>query len=220
MSSPARPEQDAVRPSHRLPRGVRPNSAQAAVSLLVVAVVAALLLWGVSRGIARNLPDPSPWPPRLEVAQPRVVVLKSRRRLHLFDGERLVRSYAIALGQHPTGQKIQAGDQRTPEGVFRICTKNPDSRYHRFLGISYPDIAAAQRGLRDGRISLGEFQSIVAADRNGQCPPWTTALGGGIGLHGHGIASDWTAGCVALSDADAEELYDVLRPGDLVEILP
>ena len=61
---------------------------------------------------------------------------------------------------------------------------------------------------------------VIAAHETNRCPSWSTALGGGIGLHGHGSAGDWSAGCIALDDTDIEELFDVLRVGDQVEILP
>jgi murein L,D-transpeptidase YafK len=156
----------------------------------------------------------------LEVHQPRVVVLKARRKLHLFDGDRLVRTYRIALGSQPIGQKLSRNDGRTPEGTFHVCVRNAGSRYHKFLGVSYPDAPAARIALRDGLLSQGEYDEIVAADGVNRCPPWTTPLGGGIGIHGHGAGSDWTAGCIALEDADVDELFRVLRLGDPVEVLP
>ena len=159
-------------------------------------------------------------PPRLELDQPRVVILKSARKLHLFDGSSLVRTYDIALGFNPAGPKRVEGDGRTPLGKFRICTKNPDSAFHLFMGIDYPDPPVAFGALREGLISAGEFSSIIAAHEGERCPIWTSALGGGIGIHGHGTFTDWTAGCVAMDDRDVEELFGVLRLGDTVEILP
>ncbi|MHC4065180.1 MAG: L,D-transpeptidase family protein [Planctomycetota bacterium] len=161
----------------------------------------------------------------LDLQSPHVVVLKSKRCLHLFDGETLIRTYPIALGHSPVGAKRRVGDGRTPEGTFRICSKKERSRYHRFLGIDYPDAESARRGLASGLLTAGEAEAIREASAEGRCPPWTTALGGGIGFHGGGIArpnagADWTAGCIALSDAHIAELFEVLRLGDAVEILP
>lgn len=163
--------------------------------------------------------------PVLNLQHPHVVVLKSKRRLLLFDGGSLVRAYPIALGPEPAGDKRQAGDGRTPEGVFRICTRSADSPYHRFLGINYPNSDTARQGLERGLLTAGEAQAIIAAIDEGRCPSWLTPLGGAIGLHGCGAAgacpgSDWTAGCIALADRDVEELFEVLRLGDVVEILP
>ncbi len=156
----------------------------------------------------------------ITLAAPRVVVLKGKRTLHLFDGDRLVRSYAIDLGGLPVGPKRRKGDRRTPIGAFRVVTKNAGSPYHRFLGIDYPDLGTTWWGLARGLISLGEAASIRKALGAGRCPDWGTALGGGIGIHGRRIGSDWTGGCIAMSDRHVEELFSVLRIGDLVEILP
>ncbi len=156
----------------------------------------------------------------LHLTQPRIVVLKAKRQLHLFDGDRLVRIYPIALGRNPVGQKVCEGDGRTPESRFHVVTKNRQSKYHRFLGLDYPALPAAERGLCQGVSTEGEARSIREAFAAGRCPSWTTALGGAIGIHGHGTATDWTAGCVALADRHAEQLFDVMRLGDEVEILP
>ncbi|MEE9295364.1 MAG: L,D-transpeptidase [Phycisphaerae bacterium] len=160
-------------------------------------------------------------PAAITLQNPHVVVVKSVRKLYLFDGDRLIRGYPVTLGLAPVGQKVQAGDGRTPEGRFRICAKNSNSANHRFLGISYPSPAVADRGLRDGLISVGEAQAIHEAHDAGRCPNWTTALGGALGLHGSaGPPGKRTAGCIALADRHVAELFDVLRIGDEIEILP
>jgi len=151
---------------------------------------------------------------------PSVVVVKHQRILHLFDGNRLVKSYRIGLGRRPVGDKVRKNDDRTPVGRFYVCSQHRTSRYHRFLGISYPNERAVQRGLVEGWVSAGQAEAIRAALRQRRQPDWTTPLGGGIGLHGGGNDRDWTAGCVALTDEMIEELDAVLRLGDPVEILP
>ncbi len=183
------------------------------VSLVVLSVVA---VWIVSSPTTTNAINQ----PILTVASPRVVVLKSARVLHLFDGDALSRSYSIALGSQPDGQKQRIGDGRTPEGVFRICAKKANSEHHRFIGLDYPDVGAVERGLKNGLISAGQASEMFRAIEAGECPNWTSALGGGIGLHGGKMAEPVTAGCVALTDEDIEELFAVLRVGDVVEILP
>lgn len=72
-----------------------------------------------------------------------IVVEKSAHRLVLYREGALVRTYLVALGQQPVGDKVRKGDMRTPEGLFRIEARNPQSRYHLALRISYP--GAAQR---------------------------------------------------------------------------
>ena len=74
-----------------------------------------------------------------------IVVEKGRRTLTLFQAGFPVRMYKIALGKQPVGDKIQRGDGRTPEGVYRIDFKNPQSKYHMALHVSYPDAAHLQR---------------------------------------------------------------------------
>lgn len=156
----------------------------------------------------------------MNVKSPRVVILKAARTLHLFDGQRLVRTYPLDLGRSPIGQKQRKNDGRTPIGFFEVATKNFDSPYHRFIGINYPGATAADWGLARGLISEGQHQSILRALSHGMQPDGSTALGGGIGIHGRRKNRDWTGGCAALSDEHVEELYSVLRIGDPIEILP
>lgn len=138
---------------------------------------------------------------------PNIIVSKSLRRLELFDGEKLVRSYRIVLGAEPQGAKAAEGDGRTPEGTFYVFTKNRESKFHLSLGISYPDGRAATGGLAAGLITREEYDAIIAAERDGKRPPQQTALGGDIYIHGGGIDGDWTQGCVALENAEIEELF-------------
>lgn len=157
----------------------------------------------------------------LVVGDPRAVLIKSRRLLYLYDSDRLVRTYPVELGYEPIGTKGEDGDGRTPEGSFRVVRINAESRYRRFLGIDYPNRPAVQAGLASGALSAGEAAAILDALGRGVAPSAWTPLGGGIGLHGGGGRGyDWTAGCVALSDEHIEELYQVLRIGDPIEILP
>jgi len=191
----------------------------------VTAGLGVIALWTLSMTLGAARRTERRGLPVLRLHQPRVVVLKSKRRLYLFEGDRLTRSYPVALGRHPSGDKCSLGDGRTPEGVFRICARKRHSEHHRFLGIDYPNADAARAGFEAGLLTAGEARAILEATEAGRCPPWTTALGGGIGLHGGNGASrhagrDWTAGCVALSDVAIEELFAVLRLGDVVEILP
>ncbi len=199
-----------------LVEGTRLDRRGLAKAVVGAAVGAALVISATGAGGYHHRYDQ----PDISVSDPRVVVLKSKRLLHLFDGAELIRTYPIDLGIVPAGQKQVLGDGRTPVGTFRIVTKNPDSSYHRFLGIDYPDARAAESGLFYGLISPGEAASIRQAAQSGRRPEWGTALGGGIGLHGHRIGRDWTGGCIALSDDGVEELFAVLRIGDPVEILP
>jgi len=190
------------------------------VKLLGVVSAAMLVLYGATVAGTAGGPDAVLRPRVLAIANPRVVVLKSRHLLYLLDGDEVVRSYHVDLGSSSFGPKERQGDRRTPLGSFRVVTKNRRSEYHRFIGIDYPDLPAVERGLARGLISRGEAASLREALAAGRCPDWATALGGGIGIHGGRKGTNWTAGCVAVSDAQIAELFDVLRIGDPVEILP
>jgi len=149
----------------------------------------------------------------------RVVVTKHTKTLALFDGDEEVFRIPVVLGRNPI-DKHREGDLATPVGEFYICYKNPDSKYHRFLGLSYPHLDAAERGLRDRLISQTEYDEIRDAIAGKKCPPWKTALGGEVGLHGPSPNGDWTHGCIAMTAEQIERLYDLLEIGDEVTILP
>jgi murein L,D-transpeptidase YafK len=151
---------------------------------------------------------------------PSILVLKAERRLELHRGDRVVKTYRIGLGNTPTGAKQRQGDGRTPEGTFYVCVKNPKSKYHLSLGLSYPTPADAARGLRDGLVTQAQHDAILAAHKKGATPPWNTFLGGEVFIHGSGSGSDWTLGCVALDDADMTELYSFVEKGTAVIIRP
>lgn len=136
-----------------------------------------------------------------------VVVDKSRRVMTLWVGKKAFRTYRIALGGNPVGHKEQEGDSRTPEGRYIIDGKNPGSSFHLSLRISYPN-----------------KQDRTAAARRGVSP------GGQIMIHGTpeyltmvqstGLVRDWTAGCIAVSNAEVEEIYKKVRIGTPIVIKP
>ncbi len=135
----------------------------------------------------------------------RVLIIKSSRTLQLFQGPVLLKTYEIALGRNPVGRKEREGDKRTPEGWYTIDARNSQSMFHRALHISYPSpadsAAAAQRGFWPG----GEI--MIHGLRNGL---------GWIGrLH---MLADWTAGCVAVTDSEIDEIWEAVPDGTPVEI--
>jgi hypothetical protein len=154
------------------------------------------------------------------LVDPRLLAEKSRRTLTVFSGGRPVKTYRIALGTNPVGPKVQEGDGRTPEGAFYVCMKNSESRFHLALGLSYPSQPDAERGVRDRLITKREQRAIIEAMRRYRKPPWNTKLGGEIMIHGGGTEKDWTTGCLALSNADIDELFARLPLGTEVEIRP
>ena len=165
--------------------------------------------------MAASIPAPLP----AVVDTPRLVVAKSKRQLFLYSNRTLLRTYRIGLGLNPDHSKSRAGDYATPEGRFYVCVKNVHSKFFLSLGLSYPGPTDAERGLRSGLISAGQYQAILETYKQRRTPPWGTALGGEIFLHGRGSSTDWTWGCIALDDTDIRELFSVIPLGTTVEIL-
>lgn len=137
----------------------------------------------------------------------RILVEKSARRMTLFDGTTRVAVYRIALGFAPVGDKEREGDGKTPEGVYRISGKNPRSQFHLSLRISYPDAhdraAAATAGVAPG----GDIYVHGTPGRDGPYPPGARI-------------SDWTLGCVALTNDEIEEVWRLVSVGTRIEIVP
>ena len=144
----------------------------------------------------------------------RIVIEKAARRLTVEgDGGDILFSCPIALGRCPTGPKEREGDGKTPEGTYFVCLKKR-GKYGPSLGVSYPNEADARR--------CGASEELISCIRERtaqkQRPPWGTALGGEIFIHGGGTEGDWTAGCVALNDSDAEALYALVPLGTEIVI--
>src|SRR5687767_3103937 len=103
-------------------------------------------------------PDRKPLKPGLE--NPRIMVHKAARKLELYSGASLLRTYRVGLGFSPVVDKKQAGDGATPEGEFYVFVRNNRSAYYLSLGVSYPNVEDAERGLRDGLINRSQYNSI------------------------------------------------------------
>lgn len=172
---------------------------------------------GLSLGCAAE--EASPWPagasPPFELE-----VLKAQRQLRVLSAGSVIAQYPIGLGFQPRGDKVRQGDGATPEGEYRVCIKNPQSRYYLSLGLTYPNARDAARGRAAGLLSPAEEQSILQALERGHCPPWNTPLGGEIFLHGRGSATDWTLGCIALDDPHMKVLFHNIDVGARVTIRP
>jgi hypothetical protein len=158
--------------------------------------------------------------PLWALSNPILYVQKTERRLLLVDNKVLLRDYPIALGFQPKGDKYMRGDGRTPEGDFFVCVKNPSSKYYKGFGVNYPSPKHAEEAYLVGAITKEEYLRILRANEKGTLPPDNTRLGGDIFIHGGGAGRDWTLGCVALSNCDIEELFDVIPVGTPVKILP
>lgn len=138
---------------------------------------------------------------------PEIKIFKGARRIELWAERKLVKAYKIGLGTSPVEDKEREGDFRTPEGQFYVCTRNEKSKFHLFLGVSYPNQEDAKRGLASGLITQEQYDAIVDAQNKQERPPWNTPLGGEVGIHGHGSSSDWTWGCIAVENQEIEELW-------------
>jgi murein L,D-transpeptidase YafK len=136
-----------------------------------------------------------------------VRVDKSERRLELLSGDKVVRSYAMVLGANPMGHKAMEGDERTPEGRYLLDWRNPESGYFRSIHISYPnadDVAAAKRaGVEPGGMIM------IHGQPNGY--GWWSWL---IQMF------DWTNGCIAVTDEDMAEIWQMVANGTPIEIKP
>lgn len=155
----------------------------------------------------------------------RLVIEKAARTLHLYVDSALDRSYPVALGRNWAADKAVEGDAATPLGEFYICSKNPRSRFHLSMCLSYPNAEDARRGLAGGLITRAAYDRILAAMREKRLPPQHTRLGGEIYIHGQypaasaGAAKDWTRGCIALENGAMQYLYDRIALGTPVLIL-
>ncbi|MFN4203255.1 MAG: murein L,D-transpeptidase family protein [Tabrizicola sp.] len=150
------------------------------------------------------VPMPSP-PPPLTGTVDRIVIEKAARRMQLIQDGKAVRTYEIALGFTPDGDKQRQGDGRTPEGEFTIDRRNSESAFHLSLGLDYPRPADRARAAKGGYSPGGDI--FIHGQPN--------ALPEGFKLNG-----DWTAGCIALTNAEMREVWAVTPIGTKVEIRP
>ena len=136
-----------------------------------------------------------------------IVVYKSKRQLLAYVNGHPVKTYTISLGRQPVGAKEFEGDNRTPEGICFICSKNPKSGYHKNLGISYPGKNDIERAKQLGKATGGDIK--IHGLRNGT---------GFIGRFHRW--NDWTLGCIAVTNPEIDELYDAVEIGTKIEIKP
>jgi murein L,D-transpeptidase YafK len=176
---------------------------KALTRLLLIVLAVVLVLAAATWFVAQHNWNPLPADTTID----RIVVEKSARKLSILREGKPLKSYRVALGHNPIGPKQEEGDMKTPEGVYTVDYRNPTSDYHLALHISYPsveDVAHAQaRGVNAG------FDIMIHGLPNGH---------GWIGAFHR--RHDWTAGCIALTDAEIKELWRVTPDGTAVEIRP
>jgi murein L,D-transpeptidase YafK len=137
----------------------------------------------------------------------RVIVHKSERRMELLREGRTIANYRVSLGLNPNGHKQREGDFRTPEGSYQLTRRNAHSEFFLSVQVSYP-----------------EATDVALARRNGWSP------GGSIMVHGlpnqpkyardRYLKTDWTDGCIALSNEDMLDFWLLTGPGTPIEIQP
>jgi murein L,D-transpeptidase YafK len=137
----------------------------------------------------------------------RIIVEKSAKRLSIFRDGKPIKTYQIALGRNPVGPKQEEGDMKTPEGTYKIDTRNAQSSFHLALHISYPSVEDDKRAAARG-VSAGS-DIMIHGIRNGL---------GWIGAFHRW--KNWTVGCIALTDEEIEELSRVTPDGTTIEIRP
>ena len=136
-----------------------------------------------------------------------IVVYKSKRELLAYSNGQLHKTYKISLGRQPIGSKEFEGDKKTPEGIYFINDKNPNSGYYKNLGISYPDKDDIENAKHLGKSAGGDIK--IHGIRNkigfiGKFHRWF----------------DWTLGCIAVTNGEIDELYKAVKIGTRIEIQP
>jgi murein L,D-transpeptidase YafK len=148
-----------------------------------------------------DLPPPPPMAGQID----RIIIEKSARRMQLMQDGKAVRTYRVALGFTPDGDKLRQGDGKTPEGEFTIDRRNEESAFHLSLGLDYPQADDLDRASAGGYSPGGDI--FIHGQPN--------ALPEGFKLRG-----DWTAGCIAVTNTEIREIWAVTPVGTKVEIRP
>lgn len=135
-----------------------------------------------------------------------VVIVKNTHTLTLLSHGKVLKTYKVSLGRGGSAPKSRAGDRETPEGEYVIDSKNPHSRFHRALHISYPNARDRERAGEQG-VSPGGLVEIHGIEEKWA---WLGSLHRRV---------DWTAGCIAVTNPEIEEIYGLVPVGTRVEIL-
>jgi murein L,D-transpeptidase YafK len=169
---------------------------------LVVLLACLAILFGglvlLGRDTRDSLPD--------NAQATRIVVEKSAHKMSLFHDQTVLRVYEVSLGSGGPDAKMREGDRRTPEGRFVIDGRNTKSRFHRALHISYPTVAEVASAKARGDNPGGDV--LIHGLRDGF---------GWIGTFHRTM--DWTAGCIAVTDREMDEIWRVVPNGTPIEIV-
>ena len=194
------------------------------VAAPVLSMLIGLMSFNVYAATVRKVTTSSYTPVSLQQSvepSTRIYVSKMSKELTLIADNKVVGKWPCSLGEFSAnGTKKKQGDRTTPNGDYYICVRNDKSAYHLSLGLSYPDKAAADRGFESGIISKEEKDTIYSAIDRKVCPPWDTALGGAIMIHGNYQKGIPTAGCVAVSNDVMDFLWPYGQLGIKVSVGP
>ena len=136
-----------------------------------------------------------------------IAIHKSEREMLVFNHGSLVKTYSVSLGPTPEGDKEYEGDGKTPEGWYYINGKNANSLYHKNLGVSYPNAEDIAHATAIGKHTGGDIKIHGLPQ-------------GYEGFRRKFLAKDWTAGCIAVSNKEIDELYDAVKVGTPLLITP
>jgi murein L,D-transpeptidase YafK len=140
-----------------------------------------------------------------ELLADNILVEKAKRKLTLLRDDKVIKTYRIALGKNPVGAKRRQGDNKTPEGHYIISGRKADSEFHLALQISYPDELDIERA---------EKQGVDPGDRimiHGRPPDFESR---------RKRKRDWTQGCIAVTNREIEEIWNIVPDGTPIEIRP
>jgi|SRR5208282_2555166 len=137
----------------------------------------------------------------------RIVIVKSTRTMTLMSGDKILKTYKVALGTQPIGAKERVGDHKTPEGEYVVDAKKDKSRFHRALHVSYPNAADRARARKLSASPGGDIEIHGLGDKYG----W-------IGSAHRKI--DWTDGCIAVTNEEIDEIFAMVPVGTRIEIKP
>jgi murein L,D-transpeptidase YafK len=197
LMSPIIPPMKAINRNDARPhaQGGTPASRKTRTVWLALLVLLCVPGWGQDRS------------PAATKKADRIVVVKSTRTMTLMSGGQVLKSYKVALGRQPIGAKQRTGDHKTPEGLYVVQFKVPNSRFHRGLYISYPNAADRKRARKMGVNPGGSIEIHGLGDKY----DWIGAMHRQM---------DWTDGCIAVTNEEIDEIWPLVAAGTPVEIRP
>jgi murein L,D-transpeptidase YafK len=142
-----------------------------------------------------------------QVTADRIVIVKSTRTMTLMSGDKILKTYKVALGTQPIGAKDRVGDHKTPEGEYVVDAKKDKSQFHRALHVSYPNATDRARARKLGVSAGGDIEIHGLGDKYG----WVGSA--------H-LKIDWTDGCIAVTNEEIDEIFAMVPIGTRIEIKP